>query len=338
MKRGRAGWLAQAIEGIALYYYMSGRDEEARRFFQGAAAELGAVAWSEAALPNALRVRSMALAWFSPHLTRASDPRSVEQGLALLDRPELDGHDTRRERAFLWRRMVWTDLQGGQPLLERSLALYGEIGARWEMAQVMYGLSVLCAFRGLRDEGERYARQSLTLKQELGDVWGIPRSLGLLGSLAYWQGRMEEAERVVRQAVAHSRAASGRDDLEWLVTLGDILGHNGKFSEALAVLEEALRQAQDMGNAFDTARAHQWLCRTWMHLGEYEQARRHGKHVETWWIGPEALGLVAQAQGAYAEGLPTEVVAAAKERGQARDLSEELEERASDPKGFRPNP
>jgi predicted ATPase len=311
--QARADWLAQAIEGIGLFYYFQRRAEEARAFFQGAAEKLATAEWTKAALPDALRVRSQVLTWLSAYLDLASHRRVAEQSLALLERPELAGRDTRREGAlalFFARRGALAlffapfvvNLEEGKQLLERSLALYREAGARWWMAHVMRRLSEACVFLDLPAEAERWVRESLELRRALGDAWGIPRSLAYLGTQTLFQGRLEEGERLWRQAVADAREASGRDDPGMLVSLGQVLFQCGKFDEAVAVLEEGLRQLGELGDAFNIDRAHGWLGLTRTHLGQYEKARAHAKKVE-WSHGPISLGWTAQAREAYAEAL-----------------------------------
>ncbi len=86
----------------------------------------------------------------------------LRQSLALLERPELADQDTRREKAFVLKRMgdvaSSSDFEEEQRLRKQSLALYQALGDRWGMANALEALRWVVESLGVYGEAPSAGR------------------------------------------------------------------------------------------------------------------------------------------------------------------------------------
>ncbi|MGD9028366.1 MAG: BTAD domain-containing putative transcriptional regulator, partial [Anaerolineae bacterium] len=173
--------LDQAMEGLARFYWRRGRYQEGEAAFRAAVDRLTAGVSPPSMAPDGggppghrLRVLARGVAWhayFSRALGRWALRRRErvawlqEQSLALLERPELAGQDTRAERALITYHMGHTvfmsDHELARQLFEQSLALHRALDDRWGAANDLYWLGDAAWFRGAYAEARAALQESL---------------------------------------------------------------------------------------------------------------------------------------------------------------------------------
>jgi predicted ATPase/transcriptional regulator with XRE-family HTH domain len=107
-------------------------------------------------------------------------------------------------------------------LIERSLAMWQELGNKREMAWALNGLGLLAFDRGDNQAARNYYEQSLALWQEVGERWGYARVNNDLGHLANREGRFEEAVARHKESLAIFQETGDKQAIGW-ATIG--LGH-----------------------------------------------------------------------------------------------------------------
>jgi DNA-binding SARP family transcriptional activator/predicted ATPase len=347
--------LERAMDGLAESYWRRGRYQEGEAAFRGASEKLAEAAnlsptTSDEKAPSGagvplgrmLRVLARSLSWRS-YFCRALGRRELatqfqQQSLALLERPEMAGQDTRRERALLClhmgRNVSMSDYKRAKALTEQSLALYRQLDDRSKVAEVLLLLGSIANFQGAYGEAKRAFEEGLGTYQDLGDQKGIARSIAFLASNANRRSRFEEAESLARESVAKSQELADREETAFgLVILGKTLESLGRFVEALALLEDCLAIFGDLGRSGWIGSAHVELCELHLHLGQYGRAREHGKAGLA--LAREGgvryriaqairlLGSLALADEAYAEAqrLMRQSVAAYQDIGERGDIA-----------------
>ena len=316
VEREQVEHIGQALEGLCLFYRRRGRYQEGEAACRTAAGKL-----ASAASGDQLRVLVRVLTeqgGFNLLLGRtAVASQLLRQSLALLERPELAGQDTRREKALALMlmgsatRLRGADAAETRRLWEQSLALCQALGDRWMMADVFNRLGRSNRDSGAYDEAQRLCKESLEIRRALGDQSGIADSLALLSHIAWARGHFEEQERLAREAVVIWQELGNRsgiaDGLGWL---GNALSSLGKFAKAHSLREESLAIYNDLGFRGAVASTNVSLGFVKMHLGQWEGARALGQEGLTLGraIGPQMegyalllLGSVALAEEAYAE-------------------------------------
>jgi tetratricopeptide (TPR) repeat protein len=293
-KRQQFDHIGLALEGLSLFYRWRGRYQEGEAMCRTAAEEL---APAVASLPPAssgelVRVLSQVLIVQSDFdlllgRTEIAD-RLLRRALALLERPELGGQDTRREKALALKLMgIATRLRSADAtetrlLWEQSLALYQALGDRWMTADLLHLLGRLNLDSGAYDEAERLCKEGLEIRRALGDQSGIADSLALLGFVAWPRGFYDEQERLAREAVAIWQELGNRsgmaDGFRWL---SSALLARGEFAQAQSYSEESLAIYNDLGFLSAVASETVSLGFAKMHLGQYEGARVLGQESLT---------------------------------------------------------
>jgi predicted ATPase len=292
VEQGQIERLDQAMEGLENFHWRSGRLQEAKAALQAASSAAGAAAEEAAARgspaetvvarANCLRVQARALAWEShfQRLTAQWDAarRLQQKCLAILQDPALAGSDTRLERAILSWSVGFTavslaDYAQGRQHIEESYSLFCELGLRYGMAWVLYGLGIISSFLGAYKEARRRLEEGLAILRALGDQQGVVSFGSRLSTIAWRLGRFGEAERLAREGVATSLEAVGqaRSALP-LMNLGRVLEQVAKFSEARSVLQQSLELYTDLGRSNFVTAAHSSLGSLELHMGHYEDA------------------------------------------------------------------
>jgi predicted ATPase/DNA-binding SARP family transcriptional activator len=351
VEQGQVDRLAQAMQGLGLFYDWHVRYEEGEAAFRAAAGPLaateqelpgvyGKTAASSPATKMQLQVR--ALAWqsfFCTALGRAKLARRLlQQGLSLLGSPGLADQDTRLGRAFILREMGWLEYWSGNreeatdPYVQ-SLTLFRALHKRWEAAGVLCALGQVIQSLGEFDQAKQLHQEALSIRRAEGDSKGTSESLWHVAWALQSQGQFEQAERLERESVALCRDAEDRAALaEGLYRLSSTLGWQGKFREAHSLLEECLVICSALGLHTESwASISMGGVKT--HLGEYKSARIHllrglslaqGRN-QPWGIAMAFLGLgiLALAEGRLIEAqrLLHESAAIFRKSGQRSDAS-----------------
>ena len=272
--------LVQAIDSWGWFHLWQGRYADGESFCQAIVKKAERQSGETAVSPDCLRLWARALAWlglFTDDLNIAVGV--LQQSLALLERPELAGQDTRREKAsvLLSEGMISLDqdLQEAQQLIEQSLAFYRELGNQWGIALGLLGLSQVDWRTGNYDAGLDRVQAALAIHQERGDWQAQAESMTMLGLIHKTLGHLEEAERLERAALTLSQRIGDRSQL--VVRHGNLaytLLWQGKFAEAQQLAGESLAICRDLGDRLFEGWVQYCLSEALMHSGQYEQAGR----------------------------------------------------------------
>jgi len=333
----RIDLVARAMGGLSSFYWSHGR-------YQDGEAALGLVMETlgeeSGGGPEVLRVLARALVWQGNfrRLLGWSEPsgRLLLQSSALMDRLELAGEDTRRERAFLfWTRghaAFKSDYGQARQLYGQSLDLYRALGNRWGMANALSSLGRVAIFCGDIGEAGQRLEESLAIRQALGDPRGSVSCMADLAEVKLLQGRFDEAEGLARDSHARCRKLSNRAEAAYgLLVWGETLEAVGQFVPARERLIEGLAHYEELRHDHYISYAHAVLGTIEMHQAHYDRARDHAQTGLAlarqarlpYRIGANllALGGVALAQGAYAEAdaLLQECVSSYEQIGQQAD-------------------
>jgi tetratricopeptide (TPR) repeat protein len=298
MEQEQIDRLDRAMEGLARFYWRRGRYQEGEAAFRAAVDGLTAGVGPPSMAPDGggppghrLRVLARAVAWhayFSRALGRWPLRRRErvawlqEQSLALLQRPELAGQDTRAERALITYHMGHTifmsDHERARRLFEESLALYRALDDPWGAATVLHWLGNAAEFRGAYADARAALEESLEISRALGDQEGMAWVMADLAWLAVDQGRFEEGERLARESMARTQALGDPEGIGYgLMTLGGALEKVGKFAEARSVLEECWLAFEELGYRSFVTSVQAVQSSIKLHLGRYGEARDHAE-------------------------------------------------------------
>ena len=292
--------LDRAIDGLGLFYDWRGRYEESEAACGAAAGKLAGVAsgdgpvlsktegpvLSEVEGPvlsraGGVRVLARILTWqgVSSHRMghKEASIQQARQSLALLEGPELAGHDTRLERADVLRLMTQqargSDFEQARRLGEQSVALYEELGDRWGMARALWQLGGRCMDLGAFGEAKRLLERSLELSQAVGDHRQVAQSTIHAGVIALMQGQLDEAESSIRKGIVMSREISDPWCIGWgLCWLGQALSKSGRFTQAQSPQETAAGMLEDLGDIRWSALSRHFCTFTKINLGHWDRA------------------------------------------------------------------
>ena len=210
------------------------------------------------------------------------------------------------------------------PPLEEGLVAARELTRSSEVAYNSVWLSLAQVHLGLHDRAHASARESLTSAQGIWHQYRIGLSLHVLGLAAVAQGAYAEAERRLTESAAKFREGRHRDGLgQAQACLAYAARGLGKPDQAREHLREAVGTAVELGAYFPLIYALPAMALLLADEGETERA------VELYALASQSPFVANSAWfedvagkhiAATAEALPPDVVAAAQERGRARDL------------------
>lgn len=144
---------------------------------------------------------------------------------------------------------------------------------RQKEASALLYLGYVLHFQGRYAEVKQVAEESLALFSEIGDRWNQGWTLFLLGSRAQWSGQLAEAERYLQESKAiyvdlGDFLIRSYANLE----LGQVALKRGEYDRAKYLLNEALRIKQEFGDALGMADTLRDLGRLAIAEGDYTQA------------------------------------------------------------------
>jgi hypothetical protein len=291
--------LERSLEGLCRYYKWRGRSFELASACQAAATMLSKAipndpmldsARSSLPIDRALRFWVLLIHWLI-NVRQAANlhgPALVQQGLALLERPELAGQDTRVERAWLLAAaalVYWKSVpQEAFRLLHESLDLYRAAGRGTgsEAACALIDLAAAYWRAGRYSEdpefglesGWRLGQESLTLLQEIGSLRSAWLAVWLLGSIALAQGRRAEGMALLRRFIAAFKATSERANLRFRLpeTIYNLV-FSARFTEVRILSEEAAQTFQEIEHLHGLVRTRQAQGVADLLTGHYGAAR-----------------------------------------------------------------
>jgi tetratricopeptide (TPR) repeat protein len=226
-------------------------------------------------------------------------------------------------------------------LAEEYLAIYNDLGSGWELAHANAVAGFPPLYLGQYEEAQAQAQKSLNLSLEVGHKRAIGWSSIILGWAALAQESYAEARQRLQECVSlHQELGDQFNEGQAMATLGYAVRGLGQHAQAQHHLTESLRMAIEMRDTFKFLLLVCTLPGIALLLADqgekeravelYALARTHPMVANSQWFEDIAGRHIT----AVAATLPPEVVAAAKARGQARDLWEtaaellaELEER-----------
>ncbi len=275
--------------------------------------------WANAEIinpPDCLRLRAVTLAWMSLFAAEVADyhlaSSTVQQSLALLARPELAEQDVRRETVFAhlvgsrdpYREEEWRQ----HP--QRALALSQELGDLWLIAESLDWLAYADWWgEGRLTAGLEKLKNAYAIRQQIGDWRGQITALSDLALIYKHLGHLDEAERMQREVLSLVEEQGMRPEMSMgYMNLGYTLHWQGRYEEAIHLIEEGWAIAQDMGQDMDVF-AMVGIASNLLHAGQYQEDGQRlnmllGRYEE---MPPRPepgvlLGLLALVEANYAEG------------------------------------
>ena len=144
--------------------------------------------------------------------------------------------------------------QRGEPeraaeLVERSLAIFRELGERGRVASALNSLGLIKRGLGALESARSLLEESIALRRALGDEAGAAGALSNLGVIAFEQGDLDEAEARLGETMELDRAHGN----EWgsavaADNLAAVALERGHRDRARELIREALATAQRVGD------------------------------------------------------------------------------------------
>jgi tetratricopeptide (TPR) repeat protein len=161
---------------------------------------------------------------------------------------------------------------------EEAIAVARETGDQRVLAKSITYLGLLDQIEGQLDEGDRKLEESLGISEASGFRDSIAQNLVWLGAHANWRGEFDRAAALCRRAVRVSAEIhDGFQEMFALAFLCIVHASQGRYAEALAVIEDGLAKARERNNAFILGRLVN--TRGWLHqeFGDFAGAREHDR-------------------------------------------------------------
>lgn len=208
--------------------------------------------------------------------------------------------------------------------LLQSLPIYQDLGSRYKIAFVNVLLGMMYALMGRCSEAKPWAKRSLSQGREYEFHRIEAASLLVLGWTSLGEGEFDQAAEFLQESANVYRQVKNKDELGWALAAlghahlvnGDILGGLECIHESLQLGRE-IKATQSVNQALGPSAV--WIGRQGDPIQAvelYSLACQAPAMGNSRWFGEVYGGPIA----ALAEGLPPEVIAAAKERGRARDI------------------
>ena len=229
------------------------------------------------------------------------------------------------------------------PLLKESLAICSDLGYHYGVAFSSMWPGIAEGFRGCYEQARTLGQTGLALFQETDNRWGIGHAQMLLGwvtmataeclqdAVAHSLPEVGEtreayakAQRLLQESAAIFEEIGQRHELSWVLALLGVAARGlGELSRAQHYLYEALRTATETGTLLSLMLVLPAMALLLSGRGKKEQAvelyalaSRYPFVANSRWFDD----IVGRHIAAVAATLPLDLVAAAEERGQARDL------------------
>ncbi|MFQ5600368.1 MAG: sigma 54-interacting transcriptional regulator [Candidatus Krumholzibacteriia bacterium] len=130
-----------------------------------------------------------------------------------------------------------------------SMALREKTGDRLAIARTYNNLGLLNRSRRRFPEALEFHRKSMEIRQELGDDTGVARSVLNLAWVHYEMNDLERAEELAQRACSHSDQLGSRSlRAAAKGLLGEVYLARKRMPEAREALEDAIRQAREVGD------------------------------------------------------------------------------------------
>ncbi len=220
------------------------------------------------------------------------------------------------------------DLEAAQQMHEESLAIRRGLGDRKGMAVSLVGLGNVAITQGKYADSRPFNREALAIFREIGYPMGVAVALNNLGVACYMLGEYAEARPVLQECLALCRELGHRHiAAHTLGNLGGVAGALGEYREAWQNTREALQMAREIGSVSATLVG---LVSAAVLLARQEE-RERAAEVAALVIHHAAANRETQYRAGQLLSeletqLPAPIMAAAQERGRARQLEEVVAE------------
>jgi predicted ATPase len=317
---------ANALHGLAWIEQSLGAFDNARQFAQDALSLRRALGAARG-IAESLRH----LGWVFQNLGLFEEAERLERESIALARETNDRPMLAEGLSSLASTLGWQGaLAESLSVHEECLALCDDLGDAPLRALTTGLMGYVKAALGQYKEGRRDIERGLVLARETDSKWGTGIFLLFQGMVAATQERYVEAQRCLQESVAVLRASGQRSDVGWsLAALGAVESRLGQADQGRAHVCESLRIALDIRDALTVRFALPFAALLLANLGQVERAVEIHALVSAF---PAVANSRMWKDGAgrqittAAASLPPEVVAAAQERGRARDLWATVEE------------
>ena len=211
-----------------------------------------------------------------------------------------------------------------QALLERSTAICNDLGFRVGLVYAQAFLSLMAGHLGEYEQARALASKCLALAREIGHSWAVGWSLILMGVTALVENAYAEAWRFFQESLSVYREAGQQDTTSFALVFSGVAALGlGQLSLARQRLTEALQLITAIGAFESSVTAVAAVALFLAEQGQperavelYATASRYPFISNSRWLED----VVGKHIAALALTLSPQVVAAAQERGRARDL------------------
>jgi predicted ATPase len=280
-----------AADSLGRIYELLGRYQEGEQAIREAVEVLRDLLSSSAA-PESQPVAKVAklltrlLTWQATFKSKMGMGEAASQllgeGLRLLDLPGLKEHDVQMERAFILGQNGYinrdSDPAMAYEILQESSELYRELGDQQQLAHILNVSGNIAIFRGAFDEADRLLEECLAIGHELDAPRLIARSLTALSWVAFPQGKLKKGARLARQGYqAHPEVGGWEDIAAGQLNYGQSYYFQGKFGEALPLIQSSKDKFEGQAHKTFLARATIQVGFCLLNLGKYEQAYAYGQ-------------------------------------------------------------
>ena len=255
--QGQVAAVDQALEGLALFYYMRSWFQEGEEQFSQAAACLAE--WQMSDNSGAARlVRAKVMAWqgwFTFLLGKQEAARALL--VQTLDVLQPDGAPADLVYPLNWLAFVTYALgeyEAASQLCQEGLAMSRASGYRYGIAIAKNILSQIAYAQEQYQDARRYCQESLALSRDIGNRWSMAFSLTYLGEVAYTLGNYPEAQARFQESLAIREAmGDARGIATCLNHLGDTAVARRSYAEAGRYYQAALANFREIGNQWSVA-------------------------------------------------------------------------------------
>jgi len=137
-------------------------------------------------------------------------------------------------------------------MYEESLAIFRELGDRWNAAGTLYLLGMATSFRGEHGDqaaAHAMAEESVAIFRECEDQRGLAYSLNLLGFVSLLQGHAGEARPLIEESLAIHRAQGNRQGMAYsFLTFGWYSLSQSDYGAARTMYAESLAIMLELGD------------------------------------------------------------------------------------------
>jgi class 3 adenylate cyclase/tetratricopeptide (TPR) repeat protein len=165
--------------------------------------------------------------------------------------------------------------------LRRALEIAGD--DTWTRTHALRFLGdITLNVEGEPEQASEMFDQALAAAREHGDQWAMARTLLMAGWAPYWREDLEGARVMFEEALAVARAEPRRDgwsEVRALTSLISVTSPVGDELECLALGEEALAVARDIGDAFSVAVAQGYMANSLRRMLRLDEALDSVEHA-----------------------------------------------------------